>query len=649
MPSLKTEQYSKTLERVDFDVVSQPEQWRFLEMQCAEILDKGVPVGVDTETTGLSALSNQVRLIQIAADGYALIVDLDGWREGDSRFVDWSRPGLSALRMLLESDLPKILQNAAFDLNMLRGEGIYLGGFIFDVMIAAKIINNGTGSKNDLGSLVKRVLKVDMPKELQKSNWSVSPLTKEQLTYAARDAGCLPMLMKELAFSLVESRTSKTTTLWDIFKIESAAIRPIALMQWHGFNFNKNAALELREKLKNEEARLLADFIVVLDDAIAAFTDDPTKRIPRNEDGTFNTNPKTIGSIRLGTKIYAGFNAKSPGQMAVKFECAGICLPPDENGKPSLDQNLLSFIKDEYPLVKQYLVWKKSATLVSHIEKLLKSIGADGRIHCSYNQMGTETSRLSASGPNLQQIPRERMFRELFTAPPGRTLIVADFSQIELRVAAELSQDERMLEAYRQGRDLHTETGAAIAGVDPSEVTKAARNSAKIVNFGLIYGAGPSTLRKQAQAQYDVAMTLTEAKKFVNLFRSTYPTLHAWQQHEGTQETAAVFTKLRRRRMLVGFNDKYTVRINTQVQGTAGDIAKLAIGAIWDCICSAAPDEAKLISMVHDEIVLEVDSDHVAKWSELLKSKMEEAGAMVCSDVPILAEVSHGPTWADAK
>jgi len=170
-----------------------------------------------------------------------------------------------------------------------------------------------------------------------------------------------------------------------------------------------------------------------------------------------------------------------------------------------------------------------------------------------------------------------------------------------------------------------------------------------VANFGLLYGAGPATLRKQAIAQYGMDMELEEAKTIVEGFREAYPRLYEWQQEEGTKTTKAVQTAIGRRRMLVGFNDKYTTRINTQVQGTAGDIAKIAICKLWERICQARVGEARLIAMVHDEIVLEVQEGTEEQWGQTLKRSMEDAGAVVCKAVPIVAEVSWGKTWADAK
>jgi DNA polymerase I-like protein with 3'-5' exonuclease and polymerase domains len=649
MPSLLTERSAKALSNFDFDFVRGPHQAALLSRRIREIDAWDGAIGVDTETTGLDPRVNQVRLVQLGTPQFALVVDLDGWRAQGERRVAWDAPGMQELRGFLQGAHPKVLQNAAFDLNFLRGEGVVLGGPIFDTMIAAKIINNGSGYKNDLGSIVERNLKVQLPKELQKADWG-GEISDEMLRYAARDVICLPMLAPVL-FEALRSKTVKTNyTLADLFEFEMQVVKPIALMQWHGFGFDEEGAKELRETLVMEAEALKTVFLEHLDLRIRNLhPDEPHVWLPRDPDGSVNTREKDSGSKRLGTKLLKGFNPRSAQQMAVRFEQAGIILPSDEKGKPCLDQNLLAFLRKDYELIDQYMTWKTAVTKVSNIEKLLESVGPDGRIHCSYRQMGTETGRLSAASPNLQQVNRGADFRSKFVAALGYKLVVADFSQVELRVAAYLSGEQRMLDAYLAGRDLHTETAALMAMVDIKDVSKAQRQSAKVANFGLLYGAGPATLRKQAVAQYGIDMEIDEAREIVEGFRTAYPKLYKWQQEEGTRTSPAVFTALGRRRILSGFNDKYTTRINTQVQGTAGDIAKLAIAKLWREICSAPAAEAKLIAMVHDEIVLEVREEKIEEWSQKLKRCMEAAGSEICPTVPIVAEVSSGTTWADAK
>lgn len=605
------------------------------------------PIGVDTETTGLDPLENRVRLISVGAGELALVVDLNAFREGDRRQVDWGQDGLRELKALLEGCCPKVLQNAAFDLNFLRGEGVVLGGQIFDTMFAAKVVNNGQGSRNDLGSIVSRELKWELPKELQKADWG-GEITEDMVRYSARDAWCLPLLVEPLLTKLKSSRIGEVT-LYDVFKLESMCLRPIAAMQWYGFTFDQEAALELKAELVTKAESLMLELLDTLQERLKAkYPTEPGRWLPLDADGSYNTRTKDEGSIRKGTKRYKGFNPRSVQQMTEKFSEVGIILPPNEKGKPSMDQNLLAFLRNDSPLIDQYMTWKEAATRVSCVETLLGSVGSDGRIHANYRQMGTDTGRLSCSGPNLQQVPRTANFRSKFVAPAGWKLIVADFSQIELRVAAELSGEPRMIEAYKAGRDLHTETASLMARIPLEEVTKTQRTAAKISNFGLLYGAGPATLRKQSVAQYGIDINIKEAKGLVNQFREAYPDLYKWQVEQGEGTTTAVFTRYGRRRILVGFNDKFTTRINTQVQGTAGDIAKIAIAKLWESLHSCQ-DEAHLIAMVHDEIVLEAREDVVPKWSALLKQAMEDAGAVVCRTVPIVAEVDHGETWADAK
>lgn len=648
MPSTETLAHIQTLENVDFDFIRGPQAASLLKRRVTELGEAEGPLGIDTETTGLDPLANRVRLIQVASCDYALVVDVEGWRTEGERQLPWDAPGLRELKALLEGPQKKVLQNAAFDLNFLAGEGVELGGSVFDTMIAAKVVNNGTGAKNDLGSLVNRVLKVPLPKELQKADWG-GEISDEMVRYAARDAVCLPRMVPALVAALKEAEVSPSVTLWDVFKLEMKALRPIARMQWNGFGFDAVAAAALHVSLQDHAETLKTRFLEALDATIKAeHPDEPSVWLPRDDDGTLNTREKDSGSIRKGTKLYKGFNPRSPKQMAERFEQAGILLPPDQKGAPSLDQNLLAFLKGEYELVAMYLEWKTAVTRVSHIEKLMDSIGPDGRIHAGYRQMGTETGRLSCSSPNLQQVPREAEFRRLFRARSGYRLVVADFSQVELRVAAELSGEERMRAAYKAGRDLHTETAALVTGKSADSITKKERTSAKLCNFGLLYGAGAATLRKQAVAQYGVDMELEEAQELVTGFREAYPQLYEWQMQEGNKTTKGVFTRYGRRRILTGFNDKYTTRINTQVQGTAGDIAKIALAMIWDRI-QQAPGEALLIAMVHDEIVLEVVQDRVEQWAELLAGAMEAAGSIICKAVPIVAEASSGDTWADAK
>jgi DNA polymerase I-like protein with 3'-5' exonuclease and polymerase domains len=943
-------------------------------------------VGIDTETTGLHPVDDMPRLLQISHSGQVVIIDLNRFRP-DGLAIRWEM--MPEVVKLLTGPSVKVLHNAAFDLNFLAAAGLEIGGPLFDTMIASKVINAGLAHKNDLGSVVGRYLKTELPKDLQKANWS-GEITEDMYGYAARDAACLPLLVSPLQSALSYARISEHITLYDVFRLEMMCLRAVASMQLRGFSFDVKQARQLRKDLLTEADNHKLAFLEALDrDIRARHPNEPEIWLPREPDGSFNTREKTSGSIRLGTKVFAGFNPRSTQQMARRFKEAGILLPPDAKGGPSLDQNILAFQRKTRPLIEQYLTWKAIATRVSHVDTLIESVSpVTGRIHANYKQMGTDTGRMSCASPNLQQVPKEGTFRGLFSACDGYTLLVADFSQVELRVAAHLSKEPIMVEAYKAGRDLHTETACRITGLSPEEITKEQRSSAKICfsgdtevlteehgwvsldsysggkvaqyvlppgveinrkvlkpgpgyvagarapwngdcgaiefvtperydsfytedvwhaadrnvdimatgnheilyidaygnaikkplvevkaprymvaagykakggglgvletrllamvtadgsfkqaknwvtlgfsrrrkirrceellqklgvdyatgkysngenqpttffkfkleeaawlldyvdvdknlnyetcmqdvdaivylteaqywdgkciegqtrdrvqvgtvvkhtadvmqamavtsglpctvhtqdnpecsdgkfyivsyafrtapvwrpswkpveapaqsvycvqvasglilirrngkvcvqgncNFGLLYGAGPATLQKQAVAQYGVDMELSYAKELVLKFRDSYPTLYKWQVATGEGTTKHVLTATGRRRFLVGFNDKFTTRINTRVQGTAGDITKLALAYLWEHIEKAPSGEVYILAVVHDEIVLEVKDEWKHTWAELLQECMQRAGNEICYTVPIVAEVGMGKSWAEAK
>lgn len=640
------------IEDPHFNYIANPLQGNALHAHLTEIVADGEKtIAIDTETTGLSFVDHRIRLLTIGSTKRCVVIDCDAFRDSATGEIDWSMPGLSNVaKILKDNSVAKILHNAMFDYNMLAASGLFIRGPIFDTLIASKIINNGSGAKNDLGAVVKRLLDLTIEKESQTSDWSASTLTVEQLKYAARDVLVLPYCKELLEQNLVESKISDRVTLMDIAKLEFKCIEAISRMSLYGMGFDDDAAAALEEELKAEDEAKKVAFCESLDKAIRARHKDSTMWLPREADGSINTREKTSGSIRLGTKVYAGFNPRSTQQMVEGFKRAGVKLPPAEKGKTSLDQKLLAFVKHQIPLVAEYMAWREVATRVSDVQKLRRAYSHKTmRIHAGYRQVGTDTGRLSCAEPNLQNVPRSAKFRRLFTAAPGYSILDADFSQIELRAVADISGEPRLIEAYLAGRDLHTETAALIAECSHEEVTKEQRLAGKIANFALLYGAGAATLRKQAVSQFDLDMSLSEARDIVEGFRKAYPTLYRWQTKEGNATTAAVFSRYGRRRLLVGFNDRFTIRLNTRVQSTAGDIAKIAIALLWQTLRDTPISEARLIGMVHDELIMEVKQGYEAVWAQRLTEAMEKAGSLVLSTVPVKADAAWGPNWAEAK
>ena len=660
MPSQMTLKAKQILENPDFDYINELVQLGLLKRRLKELTEYEGFIGYDVETASvdyktrkqdqLDCHRGRVRLMQFATVDYCLVVDLDMFRKDGERRIDWSQPGAKQIAELVEGPKGFIGQKIQFDFNFTRAEGLVIGGPIFDTMFAARVYNNGTGSKNTLGDLVKRNLNVELDKTSGKEDWNQNPLPEKMIAYAARDAIAVCLLMPELI------NICKRSNIWDTVLFELECFFPITEMSYRGMGFDLEKAKALDDELQIEAHQRKLHLVEELDKRLVARNHEP---LPRDPDGSFNIRAKDSGHIRLGTKKYKGFNVDSPQQMIPAMENAGVMLPPNEKGNPCLDQRLLATVVAELKneeqftvckLIEDYLEYKKSSTLLKHVNTLLKAAQDSDRICPNYNQLGTETGRLSCSEPNLQQIPKDARFRELIRARDGYALVVADFSQVELRVAADLSQEPNMIEAYRKGRDLHQEAGALMSGKPFEECGKGTteRQSAKAANFGLLFGAGWKKLAEQAAKDYDLYWTEEYSRDTVAKWRAAFPNLRAWQDEVGNRETTAIFTKTGRRRMAVGRSDKYTTRINTEVQGTAGDIAKKALLRVWKYLVTY-PNEAFLIGAVHDEIILEVREPVVDVWKKRLVLAMENAGKELIKSVPIVAEVDSGPCWADAK
>ena len=289
-------------------------------------------------------------------------------------------------------------------------------------------------------------------------------------------------------------------------------------------------------------------------------------------------------------------------------------------------------------LLRQYREAKKKVT--TYGQDWLKHVAPDGRVYPSWKQLGASSSgRMSCREPNMQQLPRGP-YRQCVVAPPGRVLVKADYSQIELRAAAKITGDKALLEAYQRGEDLHTLTARKVLGV--TEVTKQHRQLAKALNFGLLYGMGAARFRDYAQSQYGLTLTEDEAQRYRDAFFDAYPGLRAWHQRVGRTGKKPVDTRTlagRRRLQVVRFTEK----LNTPVQGTGADGLKQALALLSerrDQCPGAFP-----VLVVHDEIVIECDegqADAAAAW---LKSAMIDGMAPLLDPVPVEVEVKVARSW----
>ena len=554
-------------------------------------------IAVDTETTGLDPHSDRLRLVQIALDnGLVLVIDC----------FPFLPKGLPFLSALLSSNVIKVFQNAKFDLQFLLAQGITVQLPLFDTMLAAQLLQSSGGpTRVNLAALATHYLGMDLPKEEQKSNWS-GKLRSEQLEYAGRDAEILLKLRDAMLPALRKNRLN------EVARQEFACVRAVAQMEYRGIHLDLDRWDMLRRK--TEAARDVAL------GTLYGYAGQPM-----------------VQTSLFGNDVTLGQNFDSNRQVLALLHRNGIDV--EDTTHHSLAPHL------NHPFVAALSEYRRTSKALSTFLNPLPGMvhPSTGRLHPRYGQNGAWSGRMSCGGPNIQQIPRDAAFRICFTAPQGRKLVIADYSQIELRVAAEIARDERMIAAYGTHDDLHRLTASLVSGKPLADVTKQDRQAAKAVNFGLIYAMGAKGLQAYAQDTYGQSMTLEEAAQFRDRFFTAYEGIASW--HRRLRQHPP-----RESRTLAG--RKHTYReasglsglTNTPVQGSAADIVKQALGQLVDAL---APTKAFLVAMVHDEILIEADEHEADDVAQLLKKTMEQAGARYLKRVPAVAEVQVADSWAE--
>ncbi len=349
------------------------------------------------------------------------------------------------------------------------------------------------------------------------------------------------------------------------------------------------------------------------------------------------------------------FNVNSPKQLAkALYEDMGLPTGKKTKSGYSTNAETLEYLKRYSPVIENILQYRTYQKLNStYVEGLLKVISEDGRIHSTFNQTETRTGRISSGEPNMQNIPvRTELgsrFRKYFTAPQGKVLLDADYSQIELRILAHISEDAGMIDAFNRGADIHRSTAAKSFGVSEEDVTAQMRSSAKAVNFGIVYGISAFSLSK------DIHVSVKEADAFIKTYFENFPGVKFYLDKTvaKAKEDGFVSTLYARRRNLPELaNSNFNVRslgermaMNTPIQGTAADIIKLAMVRVYNRL-KKENLKAKLILQVHDELIVECDVNEKQAAQKVLLEEMQ--GAMqLC--VPLSVDVNHGQTWYDAK
>lgn len=346
------------------------------------------------------------------------------------------------------------------------------------------------------------------------------------------------------------------------------------------------------------------------------------------------------------------FNVASPKQLgAVLFEEMG--LPPKKKTKTGYSTNadVLEELAERHPIIPLIQEHRQTAKLAStYIDGLLKSLGADGRLHSTFKQTETRTGRISSTEPNLQNIPvrteKGARMREFFIAPKGRVLLDSDYSQIELRIVAALSGDETMKNSFLSGEDIHTSTAAQVFDLPVEMVTPSMRRAAKAVNFGIIYGIGPFSLSK------DIGVTVGEAKKYIAAYLEHFPSVKTFMDKTiaAARQLGYVTTIFGRRRYIPelsmtnknmqAFGER--AAMNGPIQGAAADVIKIAMVRVFSRL-EREGIAARLILQIHDELIVEAEESAAERASEILSEEMNAAVALA---VPLCAQVSRGENWS---
>jgi DNA polymerase-1 len=534
-------------------------------------------VAVDTETTGLNWRTDRLRVVSLTTPGSSRIWVID------AQAVD-PRALVSVLKGRIV-----VGHNFKFDLLVLRQAGVAVEptGYV-DTFLAEKLLTAGTEDWHACGlaEAIARRLGVRLDKSLQTSFRWPGPLTQAQVQYAALDAWATGMLAK------VQREILKQDGLMKVALLEFSALPAVVWLESSGVPFDVDRWTALAQEAEAEVERLA----------------------------------RQVWEM-------ARINPASPRQVLEALRRRGHAIE-------DTTEATLKTLNDD--LARAVLAYRDALNRAGKFGRDFLEHVVEGRVYSDWHPIGAVTGRMSSSEPNLQNVPRypDHPHRTCFRAPEGRVLIKADYSQIELRIAAAIAKDRRMLEAYRQGLDLHTLTAQMVLG--RNEVTKEDRQRAKAMNFGLIYGMSAETLREHARNNYDVELSEAEAQEFRRRFFQTYRGIADWHERERQAGPHDVRTRSGR---LVRNVDRFTNRLNTPVQGTGADGLKRAMALMYER-WSQVPADIRFCLAVHDELVVEcneTDAQAVADW---LRACMKEGMQDLIPEVPVEVEVRVGRAWA---
>ncbi|MBV1899339.1 MAG: DNA polymerase I [Cycloclasticus sp.] len=573
----------------------------------------------DTETTHLNYTKALVVGVSFAVEaGHAAYVPLAHSYPGAPQQLSrqWV---LDQLKPLLESESArKVGQNLKYDANVLANHGISLAGICHDTLLQSYVLNS-TASRHNMDALAEKYLGQETIHYEDVAGKGAKQICFDQVSielaapYAAEDADITLRLHQHIFPQL--KQIDSLATVYET--IEMPLVPVLARMEQTG-------VLVDEQMLSQQSGELTA----------------------------------SIKALETQAHEAAGqpFNLGSPKQIQeILYDKLGLpVLKKTPKGQPSTAESVLQDLAVDFPLPRLILEHRSLSKLRStYTDKLPKQINpVTGRVHTSYHQAVAATGRLSSSDPNLQNIPvrseEGRRIRQAFIAEEGFTVMAADYSQIELRIMAHLSQDTGLLQAFKEGLDVHKATAAEVFGVPVDQVETHQRRSAKAINFGLIYGMSAFGLAKQLDIDRGAA------QGYINLYFERYPGVKQYmdETRELAREQGYIETLFGRRLYLPdilaknGQRRQYAERtaINAPMQGTAADIIKLAMLSVDNWLQVDKP-AVRMVMQVHDELVFEVENSYLDQAASIIQQKMSGAASL---DVPLVVDVGMGKNWDEA-
>jgi DNA polymerase I-like protein with 3'-5' exonuclease and polymerase domains len=533
---------------------------------------------------------------------------LNPWR-GDIRLLSLAIPDHPAWLLDLRAigydlcELGECLQqhqiiahNAKFDLLWLRHKcGLKLDN-VFCTLTASRLLTNGKRElRNDLYTCWERFLGLPPGNDQGKSDWGGMVLTEDQLEYAALDVLHLHRLKDKQLEAIANEQ------LQPVLDMENRLVPVVVEMENNGFKINRDRLVGIME-----------DHSAALNEASGVLREE------------------------LGNDI----NPNSPKQLKEALAEKGLGLT--NTSEQTLKQS-------GHRLARCILNYRSAKKQMEQAETILKAIEGDERIHARFEPTGTNTGRFSSKKPNLQNIGRGKL-RTCFIPDEGHRLVVADYSQVELRIAAAIAGEEKMIQAYEQGSDLHRQTASIVLGKPVEDISKQDRQLAKAVNFGLLYGQSAKGLVVYAETSYGVKLNIEQARQIRRKFFDEYKHLREWhsQAEKGASSNCEVLsTKLGRKRWLPMEGDvrwqRFTALLNAPVQGGAADVIKSAIIDLQ----AKLPEGAGLVSTVHDELIVEAPLKNTEAVKKLMEDVMIESAVSLYPTVPFEVEAHICEDWSE--